>query len=165
MTLHSDTYWRVPEGSIFGPTHSALYINELPNDVVCNIAIYGDNTTLSSKCNQASDLWQQLELASELESDGGRGGGGVQIRSTKWEGLVKWMNCSKKGRLWIKFLLLIYMIYISILCVPQEGLSLIESNQQVFNFSKWAVIVTLDVVAFGKIWFWYQWVIKNKIKK
>ena len=149
MTLHSDTYWRVPEGSIFGPTHSTLYINELPNDVVCNIAIYGDDTTLSSKCDQASDLWQQLELASELESDGGREGGGVQILSTKWEGLVKWMNCSKKkGGLSLKFLLLIYMIYISILCVPQEGLSLIESNQQVFNFSKWAVIVTLDIVKF-----------------
>ena len=26
------------------------------------------NTTLYSKCNQASDLWQQLELASELAS-------------------------------------------------------------------------------------------------
>ena len=26
-------------------------------------------TTLYSKCDQASDLWQQLELASELESD------------------------------------------------------------------------------------------------
>ena len=25
--------------------------------------------TLYSKCDQASDLWQQLELASELESD------------------------------------------------------------------------------------------------
>ena len=31
--------------------------------------IYADDTTLYSKCNQASDLWQQLELASELESD------------------------------------------------------------------------------------------------
>ena len=28
-----------------------------------------DDTTLYSKCDQASDLWQQLELASELESD------------------------------------------------------------------------------------------------
>ena len=27
------------------------------------------DTTLYSKCDQASDLWQQLELASELESD------------------------------------------------------------------------------------------------
>ena len=46
-----------------------LYINDLPDDVICNIAIYADDTTLYSKCNQASDLWQQLELASELESD------------------------------------------------------------------------------------------------
>ena len=32
------------------------------------ITTYAD-TTLYSKCDQASDLWQQLELASELESD------------------------------------------------------------------------------------------------
>ena len=32
-------------------------------------AIYADDTTLSSKCDRASDLLQQLELASELESD------------------------------------------------------------------------------------------------
>ena len=31
--------------------------------------IYADDTTPSSKCDHASDLWQQLELASELESD------------------------------------------------------------------------------------------------
>ena len=37
--------------------------------VICDIAIYADGTTLYSKCDQASDLWQQLELASELESD------------------------------------------------------------------------------------------------
>ena len=30
---------------------------------------YADDTTLYSKCDRASDLWQQLELASELESD------------------------------------------------------------------------------------------------
>ena len=33
------------------------------------IAIYVDDTTLYSKCDQASDLWPQLELPSELESD------------------------------------------------------------------------------------------------
>ena len=33
------------------------------------IFIYADDTTLYSKCDQASDLWQQLYLASELESD------------------------------------------------------------------------------------------------
>ena len=36
---------------------------------LCNIAIYADDTTLCSKCDQASDLWQQLELAFEFESD------------------------------------------------------------------------------------------------
>ena len=58
----------VPKGSIFGPTLFLLYLNDLPDDVICDIAIYTDDTTLYSKCDQASDLRQQLELASELES-------------------------------------------------------------------------------------------------
>ena len=31
--------------------------------------IYVEDIALYSKCNQVSDLWQQLELASEIESD------------------------------------------------------------------------------------------------
>ena len=31
--------------------------------------VYANDTALYSKYDQASDLWQQLELASELESD------------------------------------------------------------------------------------------------
>ena len=59
----------VPQGSILSPTLFLLYINELPDNIICDIAIYADDTTHYSKCDQASDLWQQFELASELESD------------------------------------------------------------------------------------------------
>ena len=45
------------------------YINDLLNDIICNIAIYADDTTLFSNCDQVSELWQQLQLAPELESD------------------------------------------------------------------------------------------------
>ena len=59
----------VPQGSILGPTLFLLCINDLPDDVICDVTIYAHDTTLYSKCDQASDLRQQLELASELESD------------------------------------------------------------------------------------------------
>ena len=59
----------VPQGFIRSPTIFLLYINDVPDDVICDIAIYADDTTLYSKCDQSSDLWQELELASELDSD------------------------------------------------------------------------------------------------
>ena len=59
----------VPQSSTLGPTLYLLYINGLPDDVICDIAIYADDATVYCKCGQASDLWQQLELASEIESD------------------------------------------------------------------------------------------------
>ena len=42
-------------------------MNDLPEDVICNICIFAGDITLYSKCDQASDLWQQLELASESD--------------------------------------------------------------------------------------------------
>ena len=66
-----------------------LYINDLPEDVACDISIYADDITLYSKCDQASDLWQQLELDSKLESD---------LEDTvDWD--KKWLLISMLGKL------------------------------------------------------------------
>ena len=59
----------VPQGPILSPRLFILHINDLPDNGICDITIYADDTTLYSKFDQASDLWQQLELASELEFD------------------------------------------------------------------------------------------------
>ena len=76
------------KGPIPDPTLYLLYINDLPDDVICNIAIYAGDSNCYSKCNQASALWQQLELASERESD---------LRDTKHWG-KKWLVDFNAGK-------------------------------------------------------------------
>ena len=56
-------------GSILGPTRFLLYINDFGDNAICNVAIYADDTTFYSKCDWEFNLWQQLKLASEFESD------------------------------------------------------------------------------------------------
>ena len=57
---------QVPQGSIPCPILFLLYIKELPDDVISNIAIYDDDTALFFKPGQIFDLWQQLELLLNL---------------------------------------------------------------------------------------------------
>ena len=46
----------VPQGSILGLTLFLPCISDLPDDVICNTAIYAVDSTLYSKCDQVSDL-------------------------------------------------------------------------------------------------------------
>ena len=41
----------ISQSSVRGPTLFLLYINELPDGVICNIAICADDTSLYSKCD------------------------------------------------------------------------------------------------------------------
>ena len=79
-----------PQGSILGPTLFLLYINDLP-DVIYNTAIYADDATLYSKCDLASDLWQQRQLVSELELN--------LIFKTMWTGAGSGLLISRLGKL------------------------------------------------------------------
>ena len=54
----------VSDDASFGPALFQVYINDLPDDFICNIAISADDTTLYSKCDWVSDLWNLLQLAS-----------------------------------------------------------------------------------------------------
>ena len=39
----------LPQGSILGPTPFLLNIHDLPDDVICDISIYADDTTFYSQ--------------------------------------------------------------------------------------------------------------------
>ena len=59
-------YAGVPQGSILGAKLVVLDINEPPDNVICNIGIFTDDTTLYCKRDDASDLWQQNVLLLRL---------------------------------------------------------------------------------------------------
>ena len=77
-----------------------LCIDDLPDDVICDNAIRTDDTTLYSKYDQASDLWQQLELEwLQLGSNTQPFGQMVEPNDPVWSSLNKWSIV----RLWTKW--------------------------------------------------------------
>ena len=52
--------------------------------------------------------------------------------------------------------LIIYTIFISILCVPWEEFSVTESSQQICDFCKGVILKSKDSVEICEVSFWYQ---------
>ena len=54
--IESFEQFRMGSLHILGPIPYLIHINYLPEDAICDIAIYADDTTLYCKCDQAPDF-------------------------------------------------------------------------------------------------------------
>ena len=89
----------VTQGSILSPTFFLLYINDLPDDVICDIAFYADDTTLYSK----SDLIGGNNLIWLLNLN--------LIYETLWTGVRSGLLISMLGKLsWFRLTGLITLV-------------------------------------------------------
>ena len=91
----------VPEGSILFPTLFLLYINDLPDDAICNIAIYADDTTLYSSVTRHLICGNNLYWLLNLNL----------IYETLWIGVRSGLLISMLGKLsWFHLTRLITMV-------------------------------------------------------
>ena len=91
----------IPQGSILGPTLFLLYINDLPDDVICDIAIYPDDTTIYFKCDGHLICGNNLNWLLNLNL----------IYETRWTGVRSGLLISMLGKLsWFRLTGLITMV-------------------------------------------------------
>ena len=66
-------------------------------------------------------------------------------------------QCYLSLSVWCMYVLFIHTIFISVICVSQEELSLIASNEQMYDFCKWLIF---KKKRHWKVNFWYHWTIQ-----
>ena len=59
----------VSQGPVLGPILFLIFINDLPDNLMCRVGIFADDTTLYSGLPKSSSIFDKVELAAHLESD------------------------------------------------------------------------------------------------
>ena len=52
----TDVRSRVPQGSLLGPLHFAIFIDDIDEEVLCEVSNFADDTKIVSRVNSLNDI-------------------------------------------------------------------------------------------------------------